>query len=101
MKLRVDNEPFSRSDEVAVLRAGQSVEIRCTAKGGNPIPSLTFAKNGQSFGPGPRTFQASHSFVATSADNGAVLTCIAQNQADRRASSQAVKLNVLCKLNIS
>lgn len=100
LKLRVDNEPLTLggSADVAVLRAGHSVELRCTAKGGNPIPSLTFTKNGSSFGPGPKTFHSSHTFVATPHDNGAILGCIAQNAADRRAQSKTVTLNVLCKL---
>jgi len=95
LKLRVDNEPFGRMEELAVLRAGQTVSLRCTSKGGNPVPSLTFTKNGASFGPGPKAYQNTHTFVATTEDNGAVFGCIAQNQADGRADSKTVRLNVL------
>ena len=97
LKLRVDNEPFGRMEELAVLRAGQTVSLRCTSKGGNPVPSLTFTKNGASFGPGPKAYQNTHTFVATTEDNGAVFGCIAQNHADKRADSKTVRLNVLCK----
>ena len=96
LKLRVDNEPFGRMEELAVLRAGQTVSLRCTSKGGNPVPSLTFTKNGVSFGPGPKAYQNMHTFVATPEDNGAVFGCIAQNQVDS-ADSKTVRLNVLCK----
>jgi hypothetical protein len=58
---------------------------------------LTFTKNGASFGPGPKAYQNTHTFVATTEDNGAVFGCIAQNQADKRADSKTVRLNVLCK----
>jgi hypothetical protein len=94
--VRVDNEP-SRAEELIVLRAGQTVQLRCTARGGNPIPTLTFSRNGLSFGPGPRPYQNTHTFVATSGDHEVVLSCSAANQADRHASSLNVQLNVLCK----
>ena len=97
MKLRVDNEPHSRSDETAVLRAGQTIELRCTAKGGNPIPNLTFTKNGIPYGPASKPFQSIHSYVVTARDNGAKISCLAQNQADRHAESKQIQLNVLCK----
>merc|ERR1719225_952883 len=73
LKLRVDDEPFGRMEDLAVLRAGQTVSLRCTSKGGNPVPSLTFTKNGETFGPGPKAYQNTHNFVATPEDNGAVL----------------------------
>ena len=100
----VDNEPSGRSDSQLVLRAGQHIELRCTARGGNPIPSLTFTKNGQSFGSGPQAYQNTYKYVVTPEDHDAVLGCTAQNQADRRADSPEIKLNVLCeyiKLNIA
>ena len=98
LKLRVDNDPLDRGNDLAVLRAGQTVELRCTAQGGNPVPTLTFFKNGLSFGPGPKPFQNKHEFVATEMDNGANLSCSAANTAvDRRVDSQTVRLNVLCK----
>jgi hypothetical protein len=97
LKLRVDDEPFGRMEDLAVLRAGQTVSLRCTSKGGNPVPSLTFTKNGETFGPGPKAYQNTHNFVATPEDNGAVFGCIAQNRADWSAESKTVRLNVLCK----
>ena len=98
MKVRVDNEPLARSHpSTVVVRAGQTLALRCTARGGNPIPSLTFLKNANSFGPGPKTFQNTHTFVVTPADHDAELRCSAQNQGDRRADSLPIKLNVLCK----
>ena len=93
----MDHEPFGRMEELAVLRAGQTVSLKCTSKGGNPVPSMTFTKNGVSFGPGPKSFQNTHDFVATPEDNGAVFGCAAQNMADWRADSKTVRLNVLCK----
>merc|ERR1719225_2092845 len=95
LKLRVDDEPFGRMEDLAVLRAGQTVSLRCTSKGGNPVPSLTFTKNGETFGPGPKAYQNTHNFVATPEDNGAVFGCIAQNRADWSAESKTVRLNVL------
>ena len=93
----MDDEPFGRMEDLAVLRAGQTVSLRCTSKGGNPVPSLTFTKNGETFGPGPKAYQNTHNFVATPEDNGAVFGRIAQNRADWSAESKTVRLNVLCK----
>lgn len=104
LKVFVDNEPSGRSDSQLVLRAGQHIELRCTARGGNPIPSLTFTKNGQSFGSRPQAYENTYNYVVTPEDHDAVLGCTAQNQADRRADSHEIKLNVLCeyiKLNIA
>ena len=104
LKVFVDNEPSGRSDSQLVLRAGQHIELRCTARGGNPIPSLTFTKNGQSFGSKPQAYENTYNYVVTPEDHDAVLGCTAQNQADRRADSPEIKLNVLCeyiKLNIA
>ena len=97
-KVRVDNDPLDRSNDLAIVRVGQTIQLKCTAQGGNPVPTLTFTKNGQSFGPGPAPFQNSLEFVATAMDNGANLSCSAQNTAvDRRVDSHTVRLNVLCK----
>ena len=97
-KVRVDNDPLDRSNDVAIVRAGQTIQATCTAQGGNPVPTLTFTKNGQSFGPGPTPFQNTLEFVATAMDNGANLSCSAHNTAvDRRVDSHTVNLNVLCK----
>ena len=93
----MDNEHFDRSDETAVLRAGQILELRCTAKGGNPIPTLAFTQNGVPFGPDPRPFQNTYTWTITAHDNNAVLACAAQNEADRPAERSKVRLNVLCK----
>ena len=98
MTLRVDHENFAHSDdEVIDVRAGQSISLRCTSRGGSPVPTVTFLKNGQSFGPGPNTFQNTHSFVAKPSDNNAVYSCSAQNMVDRRVGSATFRLNVLCK----
>ena len=97
LKVFVDNEPSGRSDSQLVLRAGQHIELRCTARGGNPIPSLTFTKNGQSFGSRPQAYENTYNYVVTPEDHDAVLGCTAQNQADRRADSPEIKLNVLCE----
>ena len=88
---------MGRSDSAVVLRAGQSIELICTARGGNPIPSLTFTKNGKSFGSGPKPFQNTYKYIVTPEDHDSILGCSAQNQADRRADSSDVKLNVLCE----
>ncbi len=97
LHVRVDNEPGRPEAESEVVRAGQTIQLRCMSRGGNPIPSLTFMRNGRSFGPGPRLFENWHSFRVTIDDNNAIYACTAQNQADRHASSRTVTLNVLCK----
>ena len=98
MNLRVDNEPFE-SEKLAVVSVGQMIEMKCTSKGGNPVTSLTLTKNGTSFGPEPRSFLNTHTFMATKNDNGAFLGCKAENENNWHAESWPIELNVLCKLH--
>ena len=102
VNLRVDNEPFtiSKSEKLAVVSAGQMIEMKCTSEGaGNPVTSLTLTKNGTSFGPEPRSFLNTHTFMATKNDNGAFLGCKAENENNWHAESWPIELNVLCKLH--
>ena len=89
---------MGQSDDVAtVVHAGQSVQLICTARRGNPVPTVTLLKNGQSFGPSPITNQNTHTFVALPEDNNAVYGCFVQNMVDRHASSDTFQLNILSK----
>lgn len=91
--MKVDGEP-ERADPI--LRAGQHVHMRCSARGGNPLPVLTFFRNGQPVeGSTPRPYQNTLTFVAAPKDNGAVYWCRADNQADQPAMTTELKLNVL------
>ena len=98
MNLRVDNQPFD--GELAVLRTGQMIEIRCTSELGNPVTSLTLTKNGTIFGPAPRSSYIAHTFMVTQHDSGSVLGCTAKNENNWSADSLSVELNVLCKYSI-
>ena len=99
MSLRVDNQAFN--GELAVLRPGQMVEIKCTSDYGNPIALLTLTKNGANFGPAPRSSYIAHTFMVTKTDSGSVLGCTAENENNWQADSQTVELNVLCKYLLS
>ena len=99
----VDNDPLDLSDAfgdiLIIIHAGQTIHLRCSARGGNPVPNLTITKNGQVFGLGPTLFENTLQFVATALDHGANLSCSAQNEAvDRPVVSHTVQLNVLSKL---
>ena len=95
MSLKVDNEPFD--GELAVLNAGQMIEVSCTADEGNPQTVLTLTKDGSTFGPEPRSEYIAHTFMVTAEDSGSVLGCKAENENNWSAESQTVELNVQCK----
>ena len=91
--MKVDSEPQDLSSELVNVLAGQTVELSCSAPGGNPAPTVNIYRHGVSFGLG-KTVQ----FVATAIDNGADLNCLAQNPAiDQPLESRTVKFNVLSK----
>ena len=91
LNVRLDNVPLDSMNDLATVHAGQMVQLSCTAKGGNPAPTFTINRNGESF---ENTLQ----FVAAAKDNGAKLSCSAHNSAvDRPIDSQTIKLNVLSK----
>ena len=95
MSLSVDNKPLD--GKLAVVRHGQMIDLKCTSKGGNPVTSLSITKNGTAFGPEPKPFLNSHSFMVTKRDNKAFLGCKSENQNEWHAESWPVELNVLCK----
>ena len=95
MSLSVDNKPLD--GKLAVVRHGQMIDLKCTSKGGNPVTSLSITKNGTAFGPEPKPFLNSHSFMVTKGDNKAFLGCKSENQNKWHAESWPVELNVLCK----
>ena len=78
-KVLADNEPVSRKDGVAVLRSGHKIDLSCTSESGNPVTSLSFTKNGDTFGPEPVSHKNTHAFQVTPEDNGALLGCLSQN----------------------
>ena len=91
--MKVDSEPQDLSSDLVNVLAGQTVELSCSAPGGNPAPTVNIYRNGVSIGLG-QTVQ----FVATAIDNGADLNCLAQNPAiDQPLESRTVKFNVLSK----
>ena len=100
----VDNDPLDLShafgDILIEIHAGQTIQLKCSARGGNPVPNLTITKNGQVFGLGPTLFENTLQFVATALDHGANLSCSAQNEAVDRPVEflNAIQLNVLSKL---
>jgi hypothetical protein len=91
----MDNEPVSQKDGVAVLRTGHKVDLSCTSESGNPVTSLSFTKNGNSFGPQPISHKNTHTFQVTPEDNGALLGCLSQNDDDWQSKSEALRLHVL------
>ena len=97
-KISIENEPLDRLSDLATVRAGQQVRLSCSAQGGNPVPTMTLTKNGESFGLGPVAFENTLQFVATALDHGAKLSCSAHNAAiDKPIDSHTVELNVLSK----
>ena len=91
-QVSVDNDPQDLWGLVSV-RAGQIVELSCSASGGNPAPTVTIYRNGKSFRQENKV-----QFIALSIDDGAELSCSAQNAAvDQPIESRTVKLNVLSK----
>ena len=90
LSIQVDGEA---SDEVV---AGSSVTVVCDADEGNPEPTLTLFKNGESLGP-PTTGQNTHTFIPLQEDNTGVLSCNAINAAMSEHLTSETVLNVKCK----
>ena len=99
-EVRVDNQLYSSSDSKVILRAGQSIDLKCTAKGGNPEPQLTItkkAKNGDFFRLGSKIGQNTYKYIVTQDDHDAILGCTAHNTVGENTDISEVKLNVLCE----
>uniref|UniRef100_A0A8D2CUM7 Nephrin n=1 Tax=Sciurus vulgaris TaxID=55149 RepID=A0A8D2CUM7_SCIVU len=82
------------------VRAGQSLELPCTAQGGNPLATLQWLKNGQpvSTAWGTEHVQAVARSVLTMTvrpeDHGARLSCEAYNSVSTGTQEQSVTLQV-------
>ena len=99
IKLKIDDQEQDSQDMMTV-QSSQSVQIECSADGGNPVPAIYIKKcqNGSPVceGSAPKFGSNIHEFVATPKDNGAKLSCSADMLADdRRVDSRVVKLKVL------
>ena len=81
------------------MRSGHKIDLSCTSESGNPVTSLSFTKNGDTFGPEPVSHKNTHAFQVTPEDNGALLGCLSQNDNDWQSESEALRLHVLCKLS--
>ena len=93
----MDNQLYSSSDPKVILRAGQSVDLKCSANGGKPKPELSFTKNGEIFGALPKLGQNTYKYIVTKDDHNAILGCIASNTLGENTDNSEVKLNVLCE----
>ena len=83
------------------VRAGDLVTVTCEAAGGQPLPSLHLALNGQTLTSQPHQLTGhavSYVFEAKPAHQGASLTCSAINSAMKvAAEADPLQLEVLCK----
>ena len=99
MTLSVDKEPLN--GKLAVVNAGQTIDLKCTSKAGNPLTFVALTKNGNYFGPQPKPLLNSHTFMVTKEDNGAFLGCKSENKNKWHSETWPVELKVLCKLACS
>ncbi|GFY74004.1 synaptogenesis protein syg-2 [Trichonephila inaurata madagascariensis] len=88
-----------------LIHAGDHLTLICTSMGGKPPAELEWLRNGDiiqgSYSISGRDSSSSISFTVRSSDNNAVYTCAASNPLTPIPLVAAIKLSVICKLNLS
>ncbi|KAF8777665.1 Nephrin like protein [Argiope bruennichi] len=80
-------------------RAGDTINLRCISRGGNPLARLVWTKNGEfidhSYSTSDWEAENEISFVASSDDDGALYTCTASSIMTQEPMTKSVTLKVL------
>lgn len=88
-------------DEGDKAHAGGLLRLRCYARGGNPLATLQWYKNGQpleaELGTSTAMASAELTIIVAQTDNGALYQCNASNAATPQPLQANKTLNVLCE----
>lgn len=88
--------------EGETIRRGQTVELVCRCRGGNPPAQLIWYKNGEQIRMAYRTAgrlsENVYTFTADASDNKAKYKCEASNVMSKTSLKAEVEMRVLCKL---
>lgn len=91
--------------EGETIRRGQTVELTCKSRGGNPPAQLIWYKNGEqirmAYRTAGRVSENTYTFTADATDNKAKYRCEASNIMSRGPLKTEVELTVLCKYSPS
>lgn len=91
-------EGYQRNERI---RAGDSVNIKCISRGGNPLARLVWTKNGEHVDHSYTTSDWGAineiSFTASASDDRATYTCSASNVMTPEPLERSMILQVLCK----
>jgi len=91
--------------EGETIRRGQTVELTCKSRGGNPPAQLIWYKNGEqirmAYRTAGRVSENIYTFTADATDNKAKYRCEASNIMSRGPLKAEVELTVLCKYSPS
>lgn len=88
--------------EGETIRRGQTVELVCRSRGGNPPAQLIWYKNGEQIRMAYRTAgrmsENVYTFTADASDNKARYKCEASNIMSKAPLKAEIDMTVLCKL---
>ena len=84
-----------------VLKAGDTIRLRCIARGGNPVARVYWFRNGEeldfSYHSEPALAYNELVFTLQPSDNGALLQCQVTNKVTTTPLIKELKLIVLCE----
>ena len=87
--------------EGETIRRGQTVELTCKSRGGNPAAQLIWYKNGEqirmAYRTAGRVSENIYTFTADATDNKARYRCEASNIMSQAPLKAEIQLTVLCK----
>lgn len=90
--------------EGETIRRGQSVELICRSRGGNPPAQLIWYKNGEqirmAYRTAGRVSENVYTFQAEASDNKARYKCEASNVMSKSPLKAEIDMTVLCKYSI-
>lgn len=90
--------------EGETIRRGQTVELVCRSRGGNPPAQLIWYKNGEQIRMAYRTAgrlsENVYTFTADASDNKARYKCEASNIMSKSPLKAEIDMTVLCKYNL-
>lgn len=91
--------------EGETIRRGQTVELVCRSRGGNPPAQLIWYKNGEqirmAYRTAGRVSENVYTFTADASDNKARYKCEASNIMSKAPLKAEIDMTVLCKYSLS
>ena len=91
--------------ENRILKAGDTIKLRCIARGGNPVARVYWYRDGEeldfSYHSDPALAYNELIFTLKPTDNGALLQCQVSNKVTSTPLVKEIRLKVLCECSVS